>query len=210
MQEKIVGVQVNKTLWQDNKKNEEYKVTLNSIVLENHHCGPKCILKQKEIPCKTEKQAFDLELKHHTEIQNNLNSVANPYLVYCVQCNDDGVHPCSSVYVKYGILLPGYYPNKIPMIIPKKCTTIRYDAECTGLREIQWMTSDRMPKIKPTYMPDDIKLPQRLSGKSFAYMFMNCGFFFEEPDFARAFRDEMLMQQALRRYTLYGKIEKTW
>ena len=210
MQEKIVGVQINRSIWVDNKKDEEYEVKLDSIVLEKHSCGPKCVLNTKEIKCKTEKQAFDLELKHHMEIQNNLNSVANPYLIYSVQCNDDGVRPCSSVYVKYGILLPGYYPNKIPMIIPKKCTTIRYDAQCTGLCETQWMTSDQMPKIKPTYMPDDIKLPQRLSDKSFAYVFMNCGFYFEESDFARAFRDDMLIQQALRRYALYGKIEKTW
>ena len=210
MQEKIVGVQINRSIWVDNKKDEEYEVKLDSIVLEKHSCGPKCVLNTKEIKCKTEKQAFDLELKHHMEIQNNLNSVANPYLIYSVQCNDDGVRPCSSVYVKYGILLPEYYPNKIPMIIPEKCTTIRYDAQCTGLRETQWMTSDQMPKIKPTYMPDDIKLPQRLSDKSFAYMFMNCGFYFEESDFARAFRDDMLIQQALRRYALYGKIEKTW
>ena len=210
VKEKIVNFQINKAIWQDGKRSEEYKVRLDSIVLEKHSCGQKCVLKTKEILCKTEKQAFDLELKYHKEIQNNLNTVANPYLVYNVQCNDDGVRPCSSVYVKYGILLPGYYPDRIPMIIPKKCTTIRYDAQCTGLRETQWMISDQAPKIKPTYMPEDIKLPQRFLNKSFAYVFMDCGFYFEESEFARAFRDDMLMQQALRRYALYGKIEKTW
>lgn len=208
-QERIVDVQVNRSLWQGGKKSEEYKVKLDYIALEKQPCGMKCVLKNKEIPCKTEKQAFDLESKYSIDIQNNLNTVANPYLVYSVQCQDDGIHPCSGVYVKYGILLPGYYTKKIPVIIPKKCTTIRYDAECTGLREAKWMSLDRMPEIKSEYKPDDVKLPKGFDKKC-RYVFLNCGFFFEESDFARAFRDEMLMQQALRRYALYGKIEKTW
>jgi len=207
--EKVVDLQV-RQVFNKNLTEELYQVRKDTIVLAKHANETKCVLKIEEIPCQTEKQAFDLELKHHVEIQNNLNSVANPYLVYSVQCNDDGVHPCSSVYVKYGIVLPGYCPHKIPLIIPKKCTTIRYGAESTGLHETQWTTPDKMPKIKPDYMPNDIKLPQRLSNQSFAYIFMDCGFFFEESDFARAFRDEMLMQQALRRYALYGKVEKTW
>lgn len=210
-QEKVVGVELN-SVFSGNPVVENYVARVKSLAVENrYNLGPVVFVNEKDVPCENLVAAQKFIDEKQQEIVKNLNEVANPYLIYSVKSEDNILHPCRSVYVKYGIVVPMAYQDLVPVILPEKHTSIRYDVNCTGLREVEWLTPDNKPRVKFNLAPDDeVQLPASWRGKPAKYAFMDCAFFFEEVDFARAFRDEMLMQCALRRYALYGKIEKTW
>ena len=190
---------------------EKYVAKIKSLIIKHDDCSDAGVaLETKDIPCKDLGDAQDFILNTQKDINNNLGIVANPYLIYSVQSLDNVLHPCRSVYVKYGVVVPLGYRGHVPVMMPNKYTSVRYDASCTGLRETEWVIPDSAPKLKFQDVPDGIRLPDSWYGKPAKYAFVDSVFFFEEPEFAREFRDEMLMQQALRRYMFYKKIEKTW
>ncbi|MBR4507812.1 MAG: hypothetical protein IKP24_04775 [Alphaproteobacteria bacterium] len=190
---------------------EKYVVKIKSLIIKHDDCSDAgVVLETKDIPSKDLDVAQDFVSGVKQDINNNLGIVANPYLIYSVQSLDNMLHPCRSVYVKYGVVVPLDYRGRVPVMTPNKCTVVRYDASCTGLRETEWMSLGNTPKLKFQDVPDDIQLPNSWDGKPAKYAFIDSAFFFEETKFAREFRDEMLMQQALRRYVFYKKIEKTW
>ena len=210
-QEKIVDVELG-SVFSGKPLVEKYTVKTASVGLEKiNNVGMKPTLNIKETQFETPESALAFAKEKREDVANNLSIVANPYLIYTVKSEDNILHPCSSVYVKYGIVVPSTYFNKVPLIFPEKYTSIRYDADCSGLHEVAWLTPGNRPQIKfQVGVPDNVKLPSSWLGKSALYAFVDCVFFFEEPELARDFRDDMLIQQALRRYLFYKKVEKTW
>lgn len=212
VQEKIVNVECG-AVFLGTPLREMYIAKTTSIVIQKsvHDNGVRCVLNTVDIQFENQDAAQQFAQEKQQEISANLSSVANPYLVYSVQAEDNLLHPCRSVYVKYGIIMPTVFNKSVPVILPKKHTSIRYDATCTGLRDVQWIScGGKLPDLQFQVMPENVKLPIPLSDQRAKYAFLNCAFFFEEAEFAQDFRNEMLMQQALRRYALYKKIEKSW
>ena len=211
-QEKIVDIEFG-SVFSGEPLVEKYIVKTASLGLQktNDAAGVKPILNVKEIPFDSTESALAFVKEKRKDMDDNLSTVANPYLIYSVKSEDNILHPCNSVYVKYGIIMPSAcIDKKVPLILPKKHTSIRYDADCSGLREVTWLSSGNLPKIQFQAVPDNVRLPNSWLGKSAQYAFVDCVFFFDEPDLARDFRDDMLIQQALRRYLFYKKIEKSW
>ena len=209
-QEKIVDVEFG-SVFSGEPLVEKYVVKTVSLGLQktNDAAGIKPVLNVIETQFDSTESALAFAKEKRKDMDDNLSTVANPYLIYSVKAEDNILHPCRSVYVKYGIIVPDtYFDKKVPLIFPKKHTSIRYGADCGGLREVTWLTPGNHPQIKFQCVPDDVKLPNSWLGKPAQYAFVDCVFFFDE--FAQSFRDDMLIQQALRRYLFYKKVEKTW
>lgn len=211
VQEKVVSVELG-SVFSSNPVVENYVARVKSLKMQGiDNVGTMVVINETDVPCENLVAAQNFVQEKQQEISQNLSEVANPYLIYSVKSEDNILHPCRSVYVKYGIVVPSGFRGRVPLISPHKHTSIRYEANCTGLREVEWLTGGNISNIQFQCSLDDTgRLPKSWCGKPIKYAFVDCAVFFEETDFARAFRDEMLMQQALRRYVLYGKIEKTW
>lgn len=211
VQEKVVGVELG-SVFSGEPVVENYLARVKSLKMQGiDNVGTMVVIDETDVSCENLVAAQKFMDEKQQEITKNLSGVANPYLIYDVHSEDNILHPCQSVYVKYGIIVPSGFRDRVPVIEPYKYTSIRYDKNSTGLREVVWLTPGNTPKLKFQYAPDaDVQLPKSWHGKPIKYAFVDCAVFFEEIDFARAFRDEMLMQRALRLYALYGKLEKTW
>ena len=209
-QKKIVDVELG-SVFSGDPMVENYVAKTKSLVVKNDDNGfARVVLETETVPCESLGGAQQFVANAEKDIASNLSVVAHPYLIYSVQSLDNSLHPCRSVYVKYGIVEPLGFRGRMPVILPNGRTTLRYDASSTGERETEWLSGSDVPKIKFQNVPDNVRLPDSWHDVSAKYAFIDCAFFFEEPEFARAFRDEMLVQQALRRYMFYKKIEKTW
>ena len=209
-QKKLVSAELN-PVFAGNSLVNTVKTTHIDMMKSEKTGDLECVLKTDYNKFDTDDAAQQFAREKQAQASENLSVVANPYLIYSVHTENNKLMLFRSVYMKYGIVASIMeYTDKVPIIVPKKSTTIRYGADCTGLCNAEWISNGCVPNVQFEFRSNGVRSPKGVWRDNCKYAFIDCAVFFEEPEFAQAFRDEMLMQQALRRYISYGKIQKGW